>query len=55
MKRQDIGDNIVEIKHNKVTESWLVIKEMLDATKVRGKGEIRKFCYLVNICGVIKQ
>ena len=34
MKRQDIGDNVIEIKHNKVTESWLVVKETLDATKV---------------------
>lgn len=35
MIRNDLGDNIMEIKHAKGTDRWLVIKKQLDASNVR--------------------
>ena len=35
MIRKDLGDNIMEIKHTKGTDRWLVIKKQLDASNVR--------------------
>ena len=34
MRRYDLGDNIVEIKHSDGSDRWLVIKKMLDASKI---------------------
>ncbi|KAH3734109.1 hypothetical protein DPMN_040549, partial [Dreissena polymorpha] len=33
-RRRDVGNNIVEIEHTHGTERWLVVKKMLDATKI---------------------
>ena len=35
MIRKDLGDNIMEIKHTKGIDRWLVIKKQLDASNVR--------------------
>ncbi|XP_053389616.1 uncharacterized protein LOC128552593 [Mercenaria mercenaria] len=34
MRRRDIGDNVVEIQHAHGSEKWLVVKKMLDASKI---------------------
>ena len=34
MRRRDVGDNIIEISHSGDTERWLVVKKVLDATKI---------------------
>ena len=34
MRRRDLGDNVVEIEHTDGSERWLVIKKMLDASKI---------------------
>ena len=34
MRRYDLGDNIVEIRHSDGSDRWLVIKKMLDASKI---------------------
>jgi hypothetical protein len=34
MARRDIGDSIIEIKHNTGTDKWLVTKKLLDASKI---------------------
>ena len=34
MRRRDIGNNVVEIQHLHGTERWLVIKKVLDASKI---------------------
>ena len=41
MSRKDVGDNVVEIHHAKRTNSWLLIKKCLDATKVMLNNEYR--------------
>ncbi|XP_022793492.1 uncharacterized protein LOC111332406 isoform X4 [Stylophora pistillata] len=33
MIRRDLGDNVMEVLHNKGTERWLVVKKQLEATK----------------------
>ena len=35
MVRKDLGENIMEVSHNKGTDRWLVIKKQLDASNVR--------------------
>lgn len=37
MARRDIGENIIEIKHNTGTDKWLVTKKLLDASKISPK------------------
>ena len=34
MRRYDQGNNIVEIRHSDGSDRWLVIKKMLDASKI---------------------
>ncbi|VDI46757.1 Hypothetical predicted protein [Mytilus galloprovincialis] len=34
MRRNDIGNGVVEIEHNNGTDRWLVVKKMLDASKI---------------------
>lgn len=34
MRRRDLGDHVVEIEHTHGNERWLVIKKMLDASKI---------------------
>ena len=43
MVRRDLGDNIMEVSHNKGTDRWLVIKKQLDASNVR-------FSCIANCC-----
>ena len=35
MSRKDIGDNVIEIRHAKRSDRWLLSKKRLDASKVR--------------------
>ena len=34
MRRYDLGDGIVEIKHSDGSDRWLVVKKVLDASKI---------------------
>ena len=34
MKRRDLADNVVEISHAAGVDRWLVVKHMLDASKI---------------------
>ena len=34
MRRHDLGDDVVEIKHSDGSDRWLVVKKMLDASKI---------------------
>lgn len=34
MRRRDVGDNVVEIEHTEGKDRWLVLKKMLDASKI---------------------
>ena len=34
MRRRDVGENIIEIKHTGGLDRWLVIKKMLDASQI---------------------
>lgn len=34
MQRRDLSENIVEITHRNGTDQWLVVRKMLDASKI---------------------
>ncbi|CAG2243868.1 unnamed protein product [Mytilus edulis] len=34
MRRKDLGNGVIEIKHNNGKDRWLVVKKMLDASKI---------------------
>ena len=34
MRRYDLGDGIVEIRHSDGSDRWLVVKKVLDASKI---------------------
>ena len=34
MRRYNLGDGIVMIKHTNGTDRWLVVRKMLDASKI---------------------
>jgi hypothetical protein len=34
MRRKDLGNDVIEIEHNNGTDRWLVVKKMLDASKI---------------------
>ena len=34
MMRRDLGDNEVEIQYGDVRDNWMVLKKVLDATKI---------------------
>ena len=34
MRRRDLGDGVVEIEHSDGIDRWLVVKKMLDASKI---------------------
>ncbi|XP_072339919.1 uncharacterized protein [Scyliorhinus torazame] len=38
--RQDLNDNILEVKHNSGADRWLVIKKTLDARKIKDNVEL---------------
>ena len=50
MVRRDLGDNIMEVSHNKGTDRWLVIKKQLDASNVRFSCIANRCCSFCCCC-----
>jgi hypothetical protein len=55
MVRRDLRDNIIEITHDAGSDQWLVVRKMLDASKISTQVVEYFYMILADLCHILEK